>query len=107
MYLTDLQKVKIEAFCADKEMVEAVRKVLLATLYEHGTVQESHTPDPQINGAFKLVGLAMENPIPDAELGAHLRGTWAGINLLKQGLDRLETIKTGKSEVESPYNEAI
>jgi hypothetical protein len=32
-YLTDLEVVKIEAFCADKEMFEAVKKVVLQHLY--------------------------------------------------------------------------
>jgi len=42
--------------------------------------------------------LAMENPIPDAEIGAHLRGMWAGINILKNGFDALDKVKTEKPE---------
>ena len=39
-YLTELEIAKIEAFVADEVMYEAVRKVLLQSLYTHGTVQK-------------------------------------------------------------------
>lgn len=95
MNLTDLQKSKVEAFVADKEMYSAVRQVLLANLYAHGVV-EGKDHDPLINGAYNLVALAMENPIPDEQLGAHIRGMWAGVNILKNGFDTLSTIKVDK-----------
>jgi len=97
MELTEIQKVKIEAFCADTEMYNAVRHILLANLYSHGVI-EGKGHDPLINGAYNLVALAMENPIPDAEIGAHLRGMWAGINILKNGFDALDKVKTEKPE---------
>lgn len=105
--LTELEITKIEQFNKDPEMVEAVRKVLLAGLYSHGTVQLGHKPNPLINGAFSLVSIALENPIPDEILGQNLRGQWAGINALKNAFDSLGAIT---SKVESPYketNEAI
>jgi hypothetical protein len=106
--LTDLQIAKIEAFCADDEMYNAVREVLLAGLYSHGVPMKGKKHNPLINGAFALVSLAGENPIPDAELGAHLRGTWFGINALENAFKTLSNIKTTKKEeVESPYNEAL
>lgn len=97
MELTDIQKLKIEAFCADTEMYNAVRQVLLANLYSHGVV-EGAEHNPLINGAYNLVALAMENPIPDEQIGAHLRGMWAGINILKNGYDELDKVKTLKPE---------
>jgi len=104
-YLSDLEVVKIEAFCADEEMYEAVKKVLLAGLYTHGVPKKGKKHNPLLNGAFSLVALAGENPIPDAELGAHLRGTWFGINALENGYKELLKIKSEKKkEVESPYN---
>lgn len=107
-YLTPLQIVKIEQFKNDKEMYDAVKKVLLAGLYTHGVVTKGKEHNPLINGAFALVALAGENPIPDAELGAHLRGTWFGINALENAYKQLDKIKSEKAEVvESPYNEAV
>lgn len=106
-FLTDIQKAKIETFCADKEMMEAVRKVLLAGIYEHGTVQKDYTPNPLVNGAFSLVALAPNNPIPDEILGQQLRAQWSGINALKNAFDKLESITSGtEGDIESPFNEA-
>lgn len=98
--LTDLEIVKIEAFCADEAMYNAVKKVLLAGLYTHGVPQKGEKHDPLINGAFALVSLAGDNPIPDEQLGAHLRGTWFGINALENGYRALNSIKSKKPEDE-------
>lgn len=105
--LTETEVAKIEAFCADTEMHNAVRKVLLQGIYEHGTVQKDHTADPLVNGAFALASLSMENPIPDEELGAHIRAMWAGVNAMHNAFKDLNNIKSEKGEaIESPFNVA-
>jgi len=106
--LTDLQISKIESFCKDKEMFEAVRTVLLAGIYTHGTIQRGYIPDPLVNGAFGLASLALSNPIPDEILGQHIRAEWAGINALRNALERIKKIKSKDNKpIESPYNEAV
>lgn len=105
--LTDVQVAKIEAFCADTEMYNAVKAVLLAGLYSHGVIKAGHKHDPLQNGAFSLAALAIENPIPDEQLGQHIRGMWAGINALEVGYNRLSTITSKKEEgILSTYNDA-
>lgn len=108
-YLTDLEIVKIETFCADKDMHEAVRKVLLQALYTHGTIQKGKDVfNPQTNAALALASLAVANPIPDAEIGAQVRAMFSGINALKNAFDSLNNIKSSDGAVvESPYNEAV
>lgn len=89
-------------------MYEAVKKVLLQSIYSHGTLKEGTPADPLKNRAFHLVQLATQNPIPDEQLGAHLRGIWEGVNALEGGFAELETYKTPapeKEEVEE--NQAI
>ena len=106
-YLTDLEIAKIELFCADKEMHDAVKKVLLKGIYTDGVIQKGLTPNPLENAAFNLASLSIENPIPDAELGANIRGMWAGVNYLHNAFKTLSSIKSEKEEaVVSPYNEA-
>lgn len=106
-YLTDLEVAKIEQFCADEKMYDAVKKVLLAGIYTHGTIQKDFIPDPLQNGAFSLAQYSVGNPIPDEVLGQHIRGMWAGINAFKLAFDKLDDIKSPKESVVSPYNEAI
>lgn len=103
MYLNDLEVSKVEAFCNDEVMREAVKKVLLQSIYSHGTLKPGEPADPLKNRAFHLVQLATQNPIPDAELGAHLRGIWEGVNALEAGFQELDAYKTpapDKDEVE-------
>lgn len=98
--LTDLEIKKIEVFCGDKEMSDAVKKVLLADLYSHGVIEKGKKHDPLKNGAFSLASLAINNPIPDEQLGQHIRSMWAGINALENGFNKLNNIKSKKVEKE-------
>ena len=98
----------IETFCNNTKMFEAVKKGLLAGIYSHGVVKAGFTHDPLQNGALSLAALAVNNPIPDEQLGQHIRGIWAGINALENAVKELVKIKSEKVEkVVSPYNEAI
>lgn len=105
--LSDLEIAKIEAFCADKEMFEAVKKVILAGIYSHGTIQENYVHNPLVNAAFSLVSLSSENPIPDEIVGQHLKSVWSGIRAMKIAFDELESIKNKQESVPSDYNEAM
>jgi hypothetical protein len=96
MQLNDLEKVKIEAFCADKDMYNAVKKVILAGIYSHGVIEAGYEHNPLENGAFSLASVATENPIPDEVLGQHIRGMWAGINALHNAFNRLDSVQSKK-----------
>lgn len=100
--LTEIEIAKIEAFNADEVMVEAVRKILLAGIYNHGVLVEGQKHNPLVNGAFSLVSLSPTNPIPDEIIGQQLKAQWAGINALEQAFTSLSSIK---SKIESPYEE--
>lgn len=107
-YLTELEIAKVEAFVADKVMYDAVYKVLLQSLYTHGVIVKGEkVSNPQHNFALSIASLAMQNPIPDAEIGAQVRAVFAGVNVLKNALDDLKKIKVEKESVLSEYNEAV
>lgn len=107
--LTDLEKAKIIQFNSDPEMVEAIRKVLLAAIYSNGTLRQGVNANPMTNAAFMMVMRTIrgEGVMSDAELGQDLRGLAQGVMLLEAGLKRLSEIKQEEKVVESPYNEAI
>jgi hypothetical protein len=106
-YLNDNEIENIEAFCKNEVMFEAVKKVMLAGIYNHGVIAKGFTPDPLKNGALSLASMSMANPIPNEELGAHIRGVWAGLNALENAYNELQKIKNKKEEIVTPYNEAI
>lgn len=106
--LTDLEKEKIEGFCKDEVLSGAIRKVILQGIYVQGTIQKGFEVDPLVNGAFSLASLSVQNPIPNEQLGEHIKAMWMGVNYVKNAFDSLVTIKKTVTEpVESPYNPAI
>lgn len=106
-YLNENEIAKIETFCRDEVMYNAVKKVLLQGIYTHGVLQKGVKPEPSKNVTLSLVQHSLSNPIPDSEIGAHLRAIFAGLNALENGFNDLDSIKSKTDEVvESPYNEA-
>lgn len=106
-YLSELEVEKIEQFCKDEVMFEAVKKVLLQGIYTHGVIEKGFKPNPLQNAAFNLASLSVSNPIPDAELGANIRGMWAGVNYLKNAVDDLKSIRRDVVSPIQDTNEAI
>jgi hypothetical protein len=105
--LTENEISNIEAFCKNKEMYDAVKKVILAGIYSHGTIQAGEKPDPLRNAAFGLAALSTNNPIPDEIMGQHIRGMWAGVNALENAFIELSNIKLKKEDKTLPTNKAI
>lgn len=104
-YLNENEIAKIEVFKKDEVMYNAVKKVLLQGIYNHGVLEKGITPDPKKNAMFSLVQMALSNPIPDAEIGAHARAVFAGLNALENSFNELDTITSkGDEPKESPYN---
>lgn len=107
-YLSDTEKSKIETFIADTVMVEAVRKVLLAAIYENGTLRANVPADPTRNAALGLAALSNKGVVSNQELGEDIRGLWQGINLLENGFNKLTKITTKvESAPENKENPAV
>jgi hypothetical protein len=107
--LTDLEKSKIITFMSDKDMVEAVRKVVLAGMYSNGTLRQGADANPLTNAAFAMVFRTIrgEGVMSNEEIGQDLRGLAQGVMLLESGFKRLESIKPVEVKVDSTVNEAI
>lgn len=100
-YLTELEIAKVEAFCADTDMLNAVKKVLLQQLYTRGVIEKGQPHNALHNRALTLV----QGDVDDAELGSRLRALWEGVQGIESGFVELERIKNKVAEaVESPYN---
>ncbi len=108
-YLTDLQKEKIMNFNEDEVLVEAVRKVFLASIYSNGTLRAGEDSDPSKNAALALAFLAIKGNgvVTNADLGEDLRGMAQGISLLESGFKQLLTIKRQEKPEEVPVNPGI
>lgn len=105
-YLTELEITKIEQFCGDEEMFEAVRKVMLAGVYYSGALKKGEKLEPK-NQAFDMIAKAYQTgkAVSNEELGEELRGLFSGVDIVEQGFGNLKTIKSEeKKAVDSPYN---
>lgn len=105
-YLSDVEISKIESFVEDEVLIEAVRKVLLASIYSNGTLRKDLKANPLVNSALALVSVASSGRgvVTNNDLGEDLRGLFHGIQLLESGLRELSTFKKEADSVESPYN---
>ncbi len=98
-YLNDVEKAAVEQFYNFETMREAVKKVILASVYENGTLKEGVEAIPTRNAAFSLVSAKPETP--NEQLGADLRAMWEGVRLVENAFNHLATYKT-KVEPEKP-----
>lgn len=108
LQLNELEVSKVEQFCKDQEMFDAVKKVLFAVIYSDGVVSKDK-PLNQRNGAFALIANAYSEgkDITNDELGAQLRAKFEGVHTVLNGFDQLKNIKREEKGIPSPYNEAI
>jgi len=94
-YLSDVEKSQIEKFVGNVKMFEAVRKVLLAGIYENGVLKADQPHDASKNFALTQVFTALINghPISDEDIGQNIRAQAAGIRLIETGFKKLSDLK--------------
>lgn len=102
LMLSDIEIEKIQNMCADEVLMEAVKKVLLASIYENGTIRPDIKSDPTRNAAFATV--ANYPGMANDQLGADLRAQWAGITALENGLRKLADYKKKSSASKEEVN---
>ncbi len=102
--LSDLEKAKVQSFMADKEMVEAVKKVILSGIYYNGTLRPGQKSNPTKNFAL---GFNLDRTVKNEDIGADVRAVIEGISLVELGFGELGKIAV-PGPVKSPMqvNEA-
>ncbi len=96
--LSDAERAKIESFCKDSIMFNAVKKVLMIGAHENGVMKEGEAYDATQNFALNIVfsSLVSGKTVTDEELGQTLRASAVAMRLVEQGFGQLEGITTGK-----------
>lgn len=85
-YLSDIEKAELNKFATNKVMFEAVKKVLLAGIYQNGVLKAGEKAEPLKNFAL---GLAFKPGISNEMLGADLRACAEGINTVELGFKKI------------------
>ena len=107
-YLTDIEITKVEQFCSDQAMYDAVHKVITAALYYTGALRKGEKFEVR-NQAFDLIARASREgkPVSNEALGEEFRGLFAGVDLVEQAFAQLKTIKGEDKSIPTPYNPGI
>ncbi len=88
--LSELEKDKLSIVAGDEVMMSAIAKVVLNAVYFDGTIRKEGIPDPQKNFCLAL---ASRPGATNEELGAELRASLAGVQLLEKGFEELATFR--------------
>lgn len=102
-YLNDIEKEQIEAFYKNEVMREAVKKVLLAGIYQNGTLKAGEKAEPNKNFALYL---ASQPGIANEVLGADLKAAAEGIRVVETAFKELGTFNKLVVATENKINEA-
>lgn len=100
-FLSDLEKSALTLLNANAVTKEALRKLLLSEIYSCGTLKAGEPASPLKNYSLTLVSKLGQ--FDDAKVGAQLRATWEGINMLEIGLSRLGDFE--EKAIPTPFSE--
>lgn len=107
-YLNEIEKNQVEAFVSNETMKLAVKKVLLAGIYNNGTLKQGQ--DPKATQNFALAGvikaIANGEKVDYQSIGQDLTACATGIYLLETGFQQLEKLKKVVSEPKEKKNPA-
>lgn len=95
--LTELHKSKLDQFCRDEVMFEAVKRVLLFPIYNAGTLGTTEKTQARRNFVFNIYA-AYSGTKDNEKLGESVARACEGINLLESAWDELERFKILKVE---------
>jgi len=106
-YLSDSEHLEIIKFTKNKIMFEAVRKVLMESVYTQGRLKEDKPCDPDMNYAFALASrkkMTGFTSLTNEQIGADLVAVWEGTNLVGSGFKELERFKDTPEPVKGKGN---
>lgn len=99
----DNEKNELARFVDNRVMFEAVKKVVLSSIYFDGTIQKDGIPDPMTNFMLALVATNLGN---HEELGKKVEASLAGVQLLEQGFRKLGQFSKRKEPKQEKPNPA-
>jgi len=100
-FLNETEKELLSLFYENEIMREAVKKVLLAGIYQNGTLKPGEPAKPVYNAAFSLVANRDAN---NEQIGADLRAMWEGVRVVENAFNSLSEYKkeAPKPEISNP-----
>ena len=100
--LSVLEKAELAKFVENKVLTEAVKKVVLSAIYYDGTLVQNESADAQKNFCLAIATEKLTNE----ELGAKLKASLAGVQLLENGFAQLSQFKAVEDKLKQTKNTA-
>ena len=93
--LSDLEKLKLKAFISDEVAVQALKKVLLADMYNVGVVKKEENLEPRKNWVYGIImnEFGQDYNIKNEDIGAKVRAVVEGTRALELAFKELEKLK--------------
>ena len=93
--LNDLEKLKLKAFISDEVAVQALKKVLLADMYNVGVVKKDENLEPRKNWVYGIImnEFGQDYNIKNEDIGAKVRAVVEGTRALELAFKELEKLK--------------
>lgn len=106
--LNESEKLALRSFWNNRDMREALRKVLFMGLRENGVMHKGEEFRPKLNIALALVAQRQDD-ISNEQLGADLRAFFQGMSALENAFNKIEEIATipGKEDKGRERNPAL
>jgi hypothetical protein len=99
-YFDELELSKLAQFAEDEAMFDAVKKAVLAWMYEHGTLRKGKKKEDGLQN-FLIVHLSRHPELTNEQVGEHVRAVYQGLNALEVGF---ESVKKYKRETIPPIS---
>ncbi len=83
-FLDETEQAKLSQFVMDEKMREAVKKVILFSIYNCGVITKGKPHRPMINFALTV---ACQKGAKYEDIGRDIKSCWEGINIVKNAFD--------------------
>jgi len=103
IFLDEQEQTHLRQFADNPTLVEAVRKLLLFSIYNNGVLKKGEKADPRKNF---LLSITNRRGVTDEELGREARAAAEGISALEFGFESINLFKTPIPEPKGSENNA-
>jgi len=97
---SEAEKALFQDFADNPHLYAAIKKLLLAGLYEQGTIKAGIDPNPTRNFALSLVFNSDRRS--NEEIGQDLRALGEGMRIIETAFDHILDFKTQDKKVAKP-----
>src|SRR3990167_8331136 len=99
--LDDQERLAIQMFYDNVVQREAVRKVLLAGVYQNGTLKKGKPANPLNNFTLGLIANKVELKLTNEQIGEHLAAQWEGMSIVELAFSNLAKFQRDEPKVAS------